>query len=108
MMLWLIPGMDTASALGINHDLMAANHPRTLQAVLRSLGALTVGLDHIPGVPVLIVTGDKDPLAEYSHALASHWPSAHLRDLPTANHVTVLSQPQVLADIRQLMSGQLN
>ena len=107
-LLWLFPGMDTATAQAINHDVMTANDPRALRAILPSLGALTVGLDHAPAVPVLIATGGADPVTEYSHALATHWPRAHLLDLPTANHVTILSRPQVLADIRQIISGQSN
>ena len=106
LMLWLVPGMDTATAQGINHDLMAANDPRALRAVLPTLGALTVGLSHAPAVPVLIAAGGVDPLREYSHALASHWPRARMLDLPTANHVTILSRPQVLAGIRELISGR--
>lgn len=106
LMLWLVPGMDTATAQGISHDVMAANDPHALRAVLPSLGALTVGLDHAPAVPVLIAAGGVDPLNGYSHALASHWPRARMLDLPAANHVTILSRPQVLAGIRELISGR--
>ena len=107
-LLWLFPGMDTATAQGINHDVMTANDPHALRAILPSLGALTVGLDHAPAVPVLIATGGADPVTEYSHALASHWPRARMLDVPTANHVTILGRPQVLAGIRQILSGQAN
>lgn len=103
LMLWLLPGIDTATAQSINHDLMAMNDPRALRAILPSLGALTVGLDHAPAIPVLIATGDADPLSPYAHALASHWPQARLLDLPSANHVTILSKPEVLAAIRQII-----
>lgn len=102
-MLWLFPGMDTTTAQSINHDLMAANDAHALRAVLPSLGALTVGLNHAPAIPVLIATGGVDPLRQYSLALASHWPRARLLDLPSANHVTILSKPEVLAAIRQLI-----
>jgi pimeloyl-ACP methyl ester carboxylesterase len=105
-MLWLFPGVDSQSARGISNDVMAANDPRALRAILPSLGALTVGLNHAPAVPVLIVTGGVDPLTQYSHTLSSEWPRARLLDVPTANHVTILNQPQVLAGIREIMSGQ--
>ena len=103
LMLWLLPGIDTATAQSINHDLMAANDAHALRAILPSLGALTVGLDHAPAMPVLIATGDVDPLSPYSHTLASHWPRARLLDLPSTNHVTILNKPEVLAAIRQLI-----
>ena len=106
MLLWLIPGMDTALAQGISKEVMAANDARVLRAVLPSLGALTVGLNHPPRTAVLIAVGGMDPLAQYSHALASHWPRARMLDLATANHLTILERPQVLAAIRQLIGGQ--
>lgn len=52
------------------------------------------------GVPVLVVHGAKDKMVPYAHAewLAARCPTAELRAVPHAGHITVLdSLPQALA-----------
>jgi pimeloyl-ACP methyl ester carboxylesterase len=102
LLLWLLPGLDSASALGLNKDAMARNDLGSLIAVLPSLGALVGPLDHAPVLPALIAVGGNDPLSFYSHELANRWTSARLLEMSTANHMTVLSNPQLLAALRAI------
>ncbi len=100
--LWILPGMDTATAQNSSRAAMAANDFNSMRAVLPSLGALTVGLERAPRVPVLIAAAGGDPLEQYSQALARRWPTAQLLELPSASHVSILGEPELLAAIRRI------
>jgi pimeloyl-ACP methyl ester carboxylesterase len=58
-------------------------------------------------VPVLIVHGDMDRMVPSAHGewLAAHCPTAELRLVPDAGHITVLdSAPAALAWLRERVS----
>ncbi|HEX8830138.1 MAG TPA: alpha/beta fold hydrolase, partial [Longimicrobium sp.] len=84
---------------------LAAHTPASLAAVMRGAGALMVPAAQAAAarVPVVVVVGTEDPLAPRGRELAARWPGARFREVPGADHVTIVARPEALAEIRALV-----
>jgi pimeloyl-ACP methyl ester carboxylesterase len=101
-LLWLFPGTDPKMAEMSSAQLLKGNDLPALIAVMRSLPDLVVSGKSALEVPSLVAVGTADPLAPTSRALAKAG-SAHLLEIQGANHVAILSNPEVLRAMRELM-----
>jgi pimeloyl-ACP methyl ester carboxylesterase len=106
---WLDPAMTDSSVAAIDAEVMAHNDLASLKAVMRAMGGLTVERNRARsiGVPAVAVVGTTDPLLPQSQAIVSSWPGARLVEVPTATHMTVLSNPAVLAAVREQMRARI-
>jgi pimeloyl-ACP methyl ester carboxylesterase len=105
MLMWLLPGTDSATAQGFNREAMAHNDVASLTAALQSMGDLASPLAREPALPIFIAAAGIDPLGPTSHELARRWKNARLLDMPSANHATILAQPELLAVLRATLSS---
>jgi pimeloyl-ACP methyl ester carboxylesterase len=83
---------------------MAHNDVPSLIGALQSLWLLARPLDREPGLPIVIAAGGNDPFDPASHDLARRWRTARLVEIPAANHVSILAEPELLAVMRQTVS----
>jgi pimeloyl-ACP methyl ester carboxylesterase len=96
------PQMPDSVARMLSVRMMAGNHAASMAAVLRAFGGVTIG--HAGAatarVPALVLVGTADGLAEPARRMAAWWPGARLVEVPGADHMGVLSRPELLAAVR--------
>ena len=102
---WLLPGLPDSVARGMSAQTMAANDSVVMVTAMRSFPALAISTSVMAAaqVPVFVAVGGGDPLAPTSRVLAQHWPRARLVDLPGVDHGAIVSRPEVLAGIREMV-----
>lgn len=100
-MLWLFPAFTAEMAAGFNAQVMKANDLGSLIAVMRSLPKLTIAGLPKHGNKVLLVAGTGDPLFPLTPAFAKQTPGARSIEVAGADHVTVISNAQAVAAIRE-------
>jgi len=96
------PELSDSAADTFNAEMMAANDRDMMIGVMRTFGAVTVGQEGAAtaSVPALVAVGDVDVLAAQARDLAGWWPHARLLEIPGADHVSILWNPETLAGIR--------
>jgi pimeloyl-ACP methyl ester carboxylesterase len=102
---WLFPMYPDSVQAAMNAQTMATNDPATVAAAMRSMDALVVA-PNVTGVvraPAVVLVGGADPLLPQSRWLASWWPSARLVEVASADHFTIILQPETLAAMRGVM-----
>ena len=105
---WNYPALSDSAAQVASDARMAQNDPGSLLAVFRAFPGLTLtpSLAHSIRAPTLVVAGTEDRLADYSRQLARWWPGARLLEIAGADHGSVLTHPQLLAEIRTLVRSR--
>ena len=104
---WLFPSYPDSVQVAMNAQTMAMNDPATVAAAMRSMDALVVtpNVASVVRAPAVVLVGGGDPLAPQSRWLASWWPNARLVEVASADHFTILLQPETLAAMRALIAG---
>lgn len=104
LVLALFPDMPDSVADQVNAQTMTANDADVLVAILRSTAALVPDVSAAGApAPALIAVGTGDPLRPFSRNLAARWPQARLIEAQGADHLTVISSPELLAALRTQM-----
>ena len=96
------PELPDSAADAYNAEMMAAGDRVMMIGVMRSFGGFTVGQQGAAtaSVPALVAVGAADVLAAQARSLAGWWPHARLLEIPGADHVSILWNPEALAAIR--------
>ena len=102
---WLFPMYPDSVQAAMNVQTMAVNDPATVAAAMRSMDALVVApnVASVVRAPAVVAVGGADPLLPQSRWLATWWPSARLVEVATADHFTIILQPETLAAMRAVM-----
>jgi pimeloyl-ACP methyl ester carboxylesterase len=101
---WLFPKMEAPVVAGFSAQIMKGNDLPSLIAVMRSLPDLAIaGMSPGSAVPALVAVGTGDPLHPLSTAFAKASPSARLLEIEGADHITIVSHPDVLRALRETM-----
>lgn len=104
LVLMLFPGTPDSVAAQVSAQTMAANDALVMAAILRSSGGLLPDIrPDSARVPALVAAGSDDPLLPFSRDLATRWPRARLVVPQGADHLTVLTNRELLAAMRALM-----
>ena len=105
-MLWLFPAWKPEMAAMANAGAMKSNDLGSLIAVMRSLPTLAIAGLPRNGDKVLLVAGTGDPLFPLSPAFVKQSPGARLVEVAGADHLSVMTNAQTVAAIRELLGSR--
>ena len=103
-MLWLFPAFKPEMAAGFSAQVMKANDPGSLIAVMRSLPELTIAGLPKSGDRVLLVAGTGDPLFPLSGAFVKQSRGARIVEIAGADHMNVITNAQAVTAMRELLA----
>ena len=105
---YVFPGVPDSLAVGISAELARANDSLALIDVMAAMPGVVV--DSLAGrtvrAPALVAVGTLDPLLSYSRWLTAWWPGARLLEVAGADHLNILTRPELIAGIRELAGGK--
>jgi len=99
-MQWLFPAMKPEMAGMVSAQAMKGNDLGSLIAVLKSLPAMAVNGFPKGGSKALLVAGTGDPLHPLSVAFAKQSPGARLVEVPSGDHLGVLTNAAAVTAMR--------
>lgn len=105
---WILPDMPRDRAVGFNQQMMQQFDMTVLSAIFESNFSLAVPDPGRQPVPAFFIVGDGDPLLPLTREMARRWPGSTSAMIAGANHITILSRPEVLAGIRRLTAASRN
>jgi pimeloyl-ACP methyl ester carboxylesterase len=103
---WAFPAQSDSLVAEFTRQAMADNDRGSLAAVMQALGRLIIPRSQ-PDVriPLTVVVGTSDPIVSHSRRLAQWWPAVRLVEVDSADHLTILFHPELVAQIRRTSSG---
>ena len=93
--------LDQLAADGGNNDRVALRH---LVAGLAGTGGVTPG-DPLPDLPILVVAGDRDPLAARAAEFASMLPQGAFLSVPGRGHISAVPAQAFRYGARDFLAG---
>lgn len=102
------PGSPSNAQLAaIDRQILSRNNPAIVAAVARGFHEWQVPPDTLATVrqPVLALVGSRDPVRPGAERMVHALPAARHRVIPDADHVSVLSRPELLDAVTEFLAG---